>query len=243
MELIIILLALTVILTGIFFYISSRMYKINQEPHKQTPGDFGIDFNEVFIPAKNNCRLYGWWIPAKETNPVNSPTLILVHGWKRNVARVLPYIQELHPKGFNLLAFDSRNHGSSDPDHHSSMLKFSEDIMSSIDFIRGMPDFTDSKIGLVGLSIGGAGSIYASAIDPRITSIVTVGAFGNPAEVMKLDMQKRHIPYFPFIMLFLAYVQNLMGVKFIDIAPVNNIARSKAEISVNSWNRRQNCSA
>lgn len=206
----------------------SRVYSAPQVEHQITPAKYKIDFEEVRFPTMNDKSLYGWWIPG--TDPDGQPTIILVHGWSRNVERMLPYIRNLHGCGYNLLAFDARHHGSSDPDKFSSMLKFAEDISAAVDFVSQKENVDPDLIGVLGLSIGGAGTIYAAAHDDRIKAAVTVGAFAHPAEVMKLEFSRRHFPYYPFIWLFFKYMEYRIGAKFDEIAPVNNISIVKAHI-------------
>jgi len=91
-----------------------------------------------------------------------------MHGWGRNAGRLIPYIKNLQDNGFNLLAFDTRHHGNSDHDKFSSMVKFAQDISASIDFIEADPITEKDNVFLIGLSIGGAASIYAAAADSRI---------------------------------------------------------------------------
>ncbi|NQU28490.1 MAG: alpha/beta fold hydrolase [Candidatus Marinimicrobia bacterium] len=200
----------------------SRVYSAPQVGHQTTPAKYGIDFEEVRFPTLNDKTLYGWWIPGSD--PTRQPTIILVHGWSRNVERMLPYIRNLHERGFNLLAFDARHHGSSDPDKFSSMLKFAEDISSAIDFIIDQMQVDDQKIGVLGLSIGGAGTIYAAAHDDRIKAAVTVGAFAHPGTIMKLEFSRRYVPYFPFVWLLFKFMEFRIGARFAEIAPVNNIS-------------------
>jgi len=216
------LLALLIVVMVAFVYRNPR------KAHRHTPEKFNIPFQEVRFSTKNNRSLYGWWIPAKGKHP--SPTIVLIHGWGRNVERMLPYIRQLHPLGYNLLAFDSRNHGSSDPDHYSSMLKFAEDIVSAVDFVQKHSEADPERIGLLGLSIGGAASIYAAAHDSRIRSVVTVGAFAHPGDVMRYEFQQYHIPYFPFVWLLLKYVELRIGAKLDAIAPVKDIQQANASI-------------
>ena len=83
------------------------------------------NFSEINFKTENDRNLYGWWIDGNK----DAPLLILVHGWGRNCGRMLPYIEKLYKEGYNLLAFDSRNHGISDKDEFSSMPKFTEDIL------------------------------------------------------------------------------------------------------------------
>ncbi len=207
---------------GLFLMIT-KSFKNPVRIHDKTPDDFDIPFEEIQIPANNNTVLYGWWIPGNNA----APTIILIHGWGRNAGRMMPYIRNLHEKGFNLIAFDSRNHGSSDKDSFSTMLKFAEDIRSVIDhgFEKGF--IHDSRIGLIGLSIGGAASIYAAAHDERIRAVITVGAFANPREVMIKQLRDHYIPT-PIIKLTLSYLEHKVGFKFSDIAPQKHIHNSEA---------------
>jgi len=205
-----------------------KVYKNPKIPHQNTPAERNIPFEEVRYPTRNNCQLYGWWIPAGKNEQKDAPVLILVHGWGRNVERMMSYIQAFYHHGFNMLAFDTRNHGSSDADSHSSMVKFAEDIQASIDFIEKRNKDGRPQIGVLGLSIGGAGSIYAASLDPRIRSVVTVGAFAHPADLMREEFRRRHIPYFPFVWLLFKYMQHRIGVTLDQIAPANNIMKTRA---------------
>jgi len=217
-----IFLFILIIASAILWNAMLKGFKNPVRNHDRWPSDLGIKFSEINFKTQNNRNLYGWWIDGNE----NLPLLILVHGWGRNSGRMLPYIVKLHKEGYNLLAFDSRNHGISDKDKYSSMPKFAEDIQAAINFATKAKSF--SSIGLVGLSIGGAASIFAAAKDNRIKSVVTVGAFGSPKEVMMKPLKDRHIPYFPLIWLLFIYLQNKIGKKFSEFAPENFIAKSEA---------------
>jgi pimeloyl-ACP methyl ester carboxylesterase len=225
-----IVLIVFVFFTVILILFMSAMFRNKVEKHKSIPSDYGIEFKEVRFPSKNNCSLYGWWIPSKSSLPANSKTILLVHGWNRNLGRMMPYIKQLHPEGYNLFVFDARNHGSSDTDGLSSMPKFAEDIDAALEYLEETLTGKGSKIGVIGISMGGSAAIYAASSDKRIRRIATVGAFAHPADVMKLEMKKRHIPYFPFVWLFLKVAEFKIGFRFNDIAPVNNIHKADAKI-------------
>jgi len=210
--------------------LSSHSYKFKKEPNKYTPAKYGYDFEEIKIPTKNNKNLYGWWVPMGNPKKENKPTIILVHGWSRNVDRTMSFVKKLHPAGYNLLAFDSRCHGKSDDDKFSSMVKFMEDIRAVIGYSEKLPHVDTNRIGVLGLSIGGAASIYAASLDKRIKSVVTVGAFSHPSRVMEIEFKKRKIPQFPFVWFIFKYMEFRIGAKFDDIAPSNNIAKTSASI-------------
>lgn len=212
-----------------FRFLTNRLYELKLTPHEETPEKFNIQFEEVRFPTRNQRSLYGWWIPA-ESLPESAPTLILVHGWSRNLGRMLRYIQHLHPMNYNLLAFDARHHGSSDRDGHSSMYKFGQDIQAAVEYACSREVDSD-KIGVIGLSIGGAGSVYAAALDSCIKAVVTVGAPAHPVDVMKRQFKQYRLPTV-FAWVLLKQIQHTIGISYEEFAPVVNIAKSNASFLI-----------
>ena len=207
-------------------FLARRAFRFPKAAHKNTPAKADIPFTEVRFPTRNGRRLYGWWVPAPVGAPLEERALVLVHGWGRNVERMARYVQELHPRGYHLLAFDLRGHGSSDPDDYPNMLKFSEDIRAAIDWVEGQLEGSPASIGVLGLSVGGAAAIHAAAMDGRIGAVVTVGAFAHPVDAMQAEFSKRHVPYFPLVWLLMIYLQIRMKLRFRKIAPENVIGRA-----------------
>ena len=222
------LLALLILLL-VFRYLTAHMYRLKLTPHTETPKKFGIPFQEVHFPTWNQRSLYGWWIPA-EQHATTAPTLILVHGWSRNLGRMLRYIEHLHPRGYNLLAFDARHHGSSDLDDHSSMYKFGQDIQAAEQYVSTLA-IDPQQIGVIGHSIGGAGAVYAAALDPQIKAVVTVGAPAHPLDVMQREFKGHHVPA-PLSWLLLKQIESRIGASYELFAPVNNINKAAASFLV-----------
>lgn len=219
-----VLLALLAV-SALLFFLIYKGFKTPVNPHSLIPDDLGLKIQEVHFPSVKGKDIYGWKV---ESNP-NLPTLILVHGWGRNVERMTPYMRKLCCRGFNMLAFDARGHGNSHQDGHVTMLKFAEDIASAKEFLLQDKKQINKEISLIGLSIGGAASILAASFDEQIRKVVTVGAFAHPLVVMRKQLSDRHIPYFPFTWLFFKFVKKRTGLNFEDIAPENNIGKAKAD--------------
>ena len=223
------------ILLGIFAFlvlliigldtVISLMYRIKSKPHKVNLNKQKFPIEEIHIPVNKKGNLYGWWIPGNQ----NAPTLILVHGWGRNLDRMTPYIRKLHPQGYNLLAFDARSHGSSSTVKRPTVGTFSEDVLAALNYVTKTKDDAQQDIGVIGLSIGGAAAINAASMDKRIKSVITVGAFAHPVEAMKVEFQKRHVPAFIPSLLFL-YMHLRFGFDFDKLAPMNNIRKAEANI-------------
>ncbi len=227
MTIIISILVLVLLLSVALFVAMTHAFKNPVRKHENIPLERFPSLKEIRFPTKNNKNLYGWWFPTRPSDPL----LILVHGWGRNVERMLPYIEKLHVKAHNLLVFDSRNHGNSDADNFSTMVKFAEDIISSIDYAQSQLMIENKDVKVIGLSIGGSAAIYASSLDHRICKVVCVGAFAHPADVMRKQLSDRHIPR-PFIWLLLRYIEFKVGFSFNDVAPAHNILKSTARFFV-----------
>lgn len=225
MVYIVLILSIVILFILILDLVIARMYRNERAPHHSTPAKYGISYSEINVPSSDKDYLYGWWIPGSE----RAPTIILVYGWGRNLSRMLPYIAYLHPLGYNLLAFDARNHGSSSLEKHPTVWTFSEDTLAAINFVSQLDSFTSGEFGIVGLSIGGGAAITAASVNHQVKSVVTVGALSHPAEVMKLEFQKRRIPTFVPKFLF-NYIKFRFNIDFDKIAPVNNIKNAEADI-------------
>jgi len=220
-------LALTALLTLGMVRAISQHYRTPQRPHRDTPTTIDVAFEEIRFPTEGGKELYGWWIPALHSPEARVPTLVLVHGWQRNVERMLPFIHQLAPAGYNLLAFDARSHGSSDTDGHATMLKFAADIRAAIDEVLRRPGVMPHQVGILGLSVGGAAAIYAAAHDSRVRALVTIGAFAHPGDVMRQDLLRRGGPSFVVPAIF-RYVESKVGARLDDIAPQRQITSVRA---------------
>ena len=202
-----------------------RMYRYERKSTRLTPQKYDIPFEEIQIPAMDGAHLHGWWIPVSP----QASTLILIHGWGRNLSRVLPYIRGLHPLGYNLLAFDARSHGDSSSIPHPTMGTFSEDAISALDFLFQSELIVSHEIGILGLSVGGSAAINAAGWDKRVKCAVTIGAPSHPVEVMKLEFEKRKIPVF-IASFLLGYLRLRFGIDFDKIAPLNNLPKTEADV-------------
>lgn len=212
-------------ITAAFLYLMSRGFKNPENSHEHIPDDLGFKIQEINFPSVKGENIYAWKVIL---NP-DFPTLILVHGWGKNIERMSPYLRKLCCRGFNMIAFDARGHGNSHDDGPMTMLKFAEDIESTIAYILSDEEQKNKEISLIGLSIGGAASILAASRNANIRKVVTVGGFAHPLEVMRKQIEAKHIPYIPFIWLFFKLVKWRTGLNFDAVAPVNNIAKAKAD--------------
>jgi len=181
----------------------------------------GLPWREVSVPARNGKRLFGWFIPARGCGPA----LVIMHGWGGNAEMMLPLAAPLHAAGYSLLLVDARCHGRSDDDSFASLPRFAEDIESALDWLAGKPEIDAQRLGIVGHSVGAGAALLAASRRPGLRAVVSLAAFAHPAAMMKRWLASKRVPYWPFGAYVLAYVQQVIGHRFADIAPCNTIAR------------------
>jgi len=192
--------------------------------HRRDPSILSLRFETVRIPTAGGKTLHAWWIPS---GAAGAPCLVLVHGWGRNVERMLPWIAMLHPEGFDLLTFDARHHGSSDEDGYGTMLKFSEDVRAAVDYAIRARRVPKQEVGVLGLSVGGSAAIHAAAHEPRIVAVATVGAFADPSDP-RATIGRWWWVLAPGLPLAFRLVERRIGFRFRDVAPDQVIGKAKA---------------
>ena len=70
----------------------------------------GVEFEDVTIASFDDTQLYGWWIAAA----IDAPTMVVLHGVKKNRTECFARGLALRQAGFNVLIFDGRAHGNSE---------------------------------------------------------------------------------------------------------------------------------
>lgn len=102
--------------------------------------------------ADDKLNLKALYIPAaKKTNE----TIVIAHGYRENNLRMASYIRMFHDLGYNVLAPDDRGAGQSE----GKMITFG--WQDRLDYLKWLDQIIskngqDSKIGLFGVSMGGA---------------------------------------------------------------------------------------
>lgn len=100
-------------------------------------------------------------------------TICIAHGTGAHT--LLPYyffVRAWLQAGFNVLLFELDGHG-----RNPRTLRYPDlagCVPAAIDFLRGQPEVDPDRIGLVGVSLGGACALHAAARDDGIRAVATV---------------------------------------------------------------------
>jgi fermentation-respiration switch protein FrsA (DUF1100 family) len=131
------------------------------------PADLGLPAEPVSFTSRDNVTtLHGYWIPA----PDAAGTVVLCGGQRGSLDGDLPdYGPMFHAAGFNLLVFDWRAHGRSEGRYVTFGVYEKEDLLGALDFLAARGE---TRVGLLGLSMGAVVAVIAAALSDRVTAVV-----------------------------------------------------------------------
>lgn len=159
-----------------------------RSPVLGTPGEHGLDFEEVTFPASDGVPLEGWFLPAKNADTVvivNHPRFFSRSGlpahlepWRSAFAAtgndievdLLPDLAILHEAGYHVLAYDLRNFGHSAGANGgvTSGGRFeARDVIGSLAYVRSRPDLAGTGIALFSRCLGANATIFGMQRTPE----------------------------------------------------------------------------
>jgi len=199
-------------------------------PHDRAPDALRLRFESVRIPTANRRRLHGWLIAPAAGSSAPHPAVIVMHGWGGNAAMMLPLARPLHEAGFAALFIDARCHGVSDSDSFASLPRFAEDVEHAFEWLAVRPKIDAARIGLIGHSVGAGAALLVASRRQDVAAVVSVAAFSHPAAMMRRWLTTKRIPEWPVGRYILGYVQETIGHRFDDIAPIKSIAAVRCPV-------------
>ena len=113
------LISLFSIVAGIFvllslalYFLQGKMVFLSNLPGRAltaSPGDIGLEFEEVSLTTSDIERLHGWYVPAIKSKGV----VLFFHGNAGNISHRLDSIEIFHRLGLDTLIIDYRGYGES----------------------------------------------------------------------------------------------------------------------------------
>ena len=155
---------------------------------ERTPGDVGIEYEEVFFTTSDGVTLHGWYLPG-----TGDVTWLWFHGNGGNIShRVEELALFRHLLGVNQFIFDYRGFGRS-PGTPSENGTY-QDSKAALNYLLSRSDLAPAKIVYFGRSLGSAVAVeLASRKEPL--ALVLVAPFSSIS-----DMAKVAFPFTPFHM-------------------------------------------
>lgn len=111
----------------------------------------------------------------------------------------IPYTSKLREAGYDIFAFDFRNHGASDslasyhalhwPSEYEQL-----DMQATLDYLQTRSDLDLDHVGIIGISRAGGLALIAAAENPLLKAVVTDGAY--PVDALMVAGLRRWIQVF-----------------------------------------------
>jgi uncharacterized protein len=100
-------------------------------------------------------------------------TIIFLHGVADNRGSSVGVVQRFTPRGFDVIAYDSRRHGQSPGDVCTYGFVEKRDLRRVIDGL------STGAVVLIGTSLGAAVALQEAASDPRVATVVAAESFSD----------------------------------------------------------------
>jgi dipeptidyl aminopeptidase/acylaminoacyl peptidase len=134
-----------------------------------------VDIEDVTIASFDNTRLHGWWLQAAK----EAPTVVLIHGVKKNRTDVLRAALVLRRIGFNTLVFDGRGHGNSEGRYVTYGYYERRDVEAVIEWLVKEKSIDKERVGLAGESMGAAIALQVAAHNDFIKAVWADSPFAS----------------------------------------------------------------
>ena len=144
------ILAFLIISNITLYFLQPGMIFIPYGTMNQTPSDWKMDYEDVFLKAQNKEKIHGWYIPKEGAKA----TLLFFHGNAGNISHRGVSIEIFHEMGLNVFIIDYRGYGKSEgfPDE----IHMYEDAMLAWEYLINKKDTSPDRIIIFGRSMGGA---------------------------------------------------------------------------------------
>jgi len=184
-----------------------------------TLDDFALPAEPIAFVSRDGTRLAGWFIPASARTP--APAIVLSHGWSRSRAELLPHADFLHRAGYGVLAFDYRYRGESEGAHVTMGLHEQDDLLAALDALCARPEVDAARVGVFGMSLGGAIALLAAARDTRVRALAVEAPYATHRAIMTRSIRHYlHLPTFPFADIAKWMIERRLGVPVEQLEPL-----------------------
>lgn len=187
--------------------VAKMIAQVPRSPILRRPDEYGMEYQDVYFPAADGVNLEGWYIPAK----AKSNKIVIcnhfspgnrygyaghIKPWKNAggfEVNFLPKYKALHEAGYNVLAYDLRNHGFSAPaqngGYNPSLFEY-KDVIGSLNYVRNREDTKDMDIHLHSMCLGGNATLVAMRKQPEafndVKSMMLIQPISGEALVRRL---------------------------------------------------------
>jgi fermentation-respiration switch protein FrsA (DUF1100 family) len=181
---------------------------------------------EVYIKSDYGYNLSGYWIRNNNANR----TMIICHGYTYSLYGSVKYMDMFLKRGYNILIYNHRYHGTSGGDNCSLGYYEKMDLKFCVDWVKARLG-EESIIGTHGESMGAATALMHAAIDDRISFVIADCPFESVYEQFKHRLKIEYkLPAVPFLNFSNLFTKLRINTFYKDIAPIRVIDKIKQPV-------------
>ena len=129
--------------------------------------NLGAAHDHVTLTTSDGLKLRGWYVPS-----TNGAAVLVFAGRTKTQGHARMLVRH----GYGVLLVDRRGEGASDGDGNMFGWGGDKDIFAAVDYLRDRPEVDPSRIGGIGLSVGGELMLQAAARSDDLAAVVSEGA-------------------------------------------------------------------
>jgi len=152
------------IMGAVVFAAGNYLTAANPSVIGELPSDLAGE--AVVIPSHSGSLLHGWYLPGEK----GAGAIVLLHSLHGSRLSMLSRARLLHDAHYTVLLFDFQANGESPGKHVTFGYLESLDARAAVDYMRTRQP--DAKIGVIGMSMGGAAAIMAEPSLPIDAMVV-----------------------------------------------------------------------
>jgi pimeloyl-ACP methyl ester carboxylesterase len=152
-------------------------------PPQLDPKEISADAVAWQARTADELTLRGWYYPS----PAHRRLIVLVHGMRSSWPEMAWIGHDLHALGYDVLLFDLRGHGQSDPARLSLGRRERGDLRAVLAWAERQ-GFTPDRIGWLGNSMGASTLLMEAAENPAIRVAVLDSPYGNLPELLSAQL-------------------------------------------------------
>ncbi|MFA6636747.1 MAG: alpha/beta hydrolase [Candidatus Omnitrophota bacterium] len=194
---------LVIIFVAAVRYMEKKSLFFPMEQITSSPGDVGLDHEEVYFHTSDGKKIHSWFIPGDK----GGFTILFSCGNAGNISHRLDKIAMMNDMGFNVFIFGYRGYGKSEG--IPSEKGFYRDIDAAYEYLVDDRAISPENIILYGESIGGGVVIELASRRPA-GALITEEAFTSVK-----DMARLAFPLIPHI-IFSSRFDNLAKIGDVD---------------------------
>lgn len=145
----------------------------------RAPFETPAGFEDVWIEAEDGVRLHGWFMPASDPGDGQKPAVLHLHGNAGNISHHASFSRFLTRTGMHVLIIDYRCYGRSDEAGPLRREAVMRDARAALDVLRKRDDVDSARVGVLGVSLGGAFATKLAAEREEVRSLVTLSTFST----------------------------------------------------------------